>query len=120
MDENKVLKWIDRSWAVSIFLGLLFLGMYGLIFSRIIGYGISEMLIQSIGGLILAALYFIVGTIFHKSKTLSAAVVLFVVTVLDTCYRIYLGSVLGTFIFLVCIFVFFKGIQAARYLQNEQ
>lgn len=120
MSENKALNWIKISWIVSILLGLMFFGIYSLIFSRLIKLGISMMLIQSIGGLILTALYWIFGNVLYKKRNLLSAVVLFVITILDTCYRIYLGAILGTIIFLVCAFVFFKGIQAARYLQNEK
>ncbi|MGM9934613.1 hypothetical protein [uncultured Clostridium sp.] len=42
------------------------------------------------------------------------------ITVLDTCYRVYLGAVLGTVMFLVCVFVFFKGIQGVRFLNDNK
>lgn len=120
MDENKALKWIERCWIVSILLGLLFFGVYGLMFSRLVKHGMSFMLIQSIGGLVLTALYWIFGNILYKKKKTYSAVVLFVITILDMCYRVYLGAVLGTVIFLVCAFVFFKGIQVVRFLNNEK
>ncbi|MCQ2019646.1 hypothetical protein [Clostridium butyricum] len=119
MNEKKVLKWIEVSWMVSMGLGMLFLGVYGLWLSRSIRYDLSGMLIQSIGGIILAAVYFIFGSIFNKTHSVLSATVLFVVTILDTCYRIYLGVVLGSVIFVACTFVLFKGLQGARYLQNK-
>ena len=42
MNEKKVLKWIEVSWMVSMGLGMLFLGVYGLWLSRSIRWNVNS------------------------------------------------------------------------------